>query len=124
MQDVVSIVISLVWLFVIGIIVYYGVWFYGKLTEEEGSGWDMFCEDHFKEAMAHIQNKHPRHSVGYDKAIRDTEFDTDETMEYGYPECTKESKYEVHWIDFTGFRGLKSRPSSLVVENKKVDKRT
>lgn len=66
----------------------------------DDNGWDMFCEEHYEEAMEHIQNRHPEHSVGYDKAIRDEEFDTDETMTCGYPECTKESKYEVHWIKF------------------------
>jgi len=100
MQDAVLVAIGLVWLFVIGIIVYYGLWFYEKLQEKDDSGWDMFCEDHYKEAMAHIQNKYPKHSVGYDETIRDDEFDTDETMACGYPECIKESKYEVHWIKF------------------------
>ena len=103
--DVVSILVNLAWLAVIGIVVYYGLWFYGKLTEKDGSGWDMFCEDHFEEAMEHIQNKHPKHQVGYAETIRDEEFDTDETMECGYPGCTKESKYEVDWINFEDWTG-------------------
>ena len=70
------------------------------MSDESDSGWDMFCEDHYKEAMEHIQKKHPECEVGWDKTIRDDEFDTDETMECGYPECVKESKYEVHWIKF------------------------
>lgn len=67
--------------------------------DEDSSGWDMFCEDHFEEALEYIQNKHPECSVGFCKAIRDEKFDDDETMECGYPECTKESKYEIHWIN-------------------------
>lgn len=35
MQDVlVSILINLAWMFVIGVIVYYAIWFYGILNEE------------------------------------------------------------------------------------------
>lgn len=77
-------------------------WLVNLMEEDENgsSGWDMFCEEHYKEAMKHIQNKYPEHSVGYGKAIRDEEFDTDESMRCRYPECTKESKYEVHWIKF------------------------
>lgn len=76
--------------------------------EENNSGWDMFCADHFEEALEYIQNKHPECSVGFCKAIRDEEFDDDETMECGYPGCTKESKYEIHWIDASTWGDLRS----------------
>lgn len=73
----------------------------------EPSGFDMFCEDHFKEALEHIKAKYPECDVGYCKVIRDEEFDTDETMECGYPECVKESKREIHWIKFDETRPQK-----------------
>lgn len=35
MQDIVPILIDLGWLIVIGITVWYGLWFYGKLQEKD-----------------------------------------------------------------------------------------
>lgn len=49
--------------------------------------------------MEHIQKKHPECDVGWGDAFRDEEFDDDESMECGHPDCTKESKYEIHWMN-------------------------
>ena len=76
--------------------------------DEYESGWDMFCEDHFEEAKEHIQKKHPECEVGWCEATRDEEFDDDESMRCGYPDCIKESKYEIHWIDTRAWGDLRS----------------
>ena len=73
-----------------------------KRVEDSGwdMGWDMFCDDHFIEALDYITDKYPEHGVGFCKAARDAEFDDDESMRCGYPDCTKESTHEIHWIKF------------------------
>jgi len=67
---------------------------------EECSSFDMFCDEHFREALDHITDRYPEHSVGFCEAVRDEEFDDDESMRCVYPEFIKESTHEVHWIKF------------------------
>ena len=70
------------------------------MSEEDVSSFDMFCDEHFIEALDHITDKYPEHFVAFCKARRDEEFDDDESMRCGYPECTKESTHAIHWIKF------------------------
>lgn len=73
-------------------------------TDDDGGFWDMFCEDHFEEAKAHIIKKYPKHDVMWGDALMDQD-DDDESMECGYPECTKRSKYEIYWMDTSEWDG-------------------
>ena len=96
-------IVSIILIFIIIIIIWRKI-----RKDEHESGWDMFCEDHFEETKEHIQKKHPECEVGWCDATRDEEFDDDESMECGYPDCTKESKYEIHWINTNVWDDLSS----------------
>jgi len=118
-----------IWPYIVVLLVYLHDWIRKrmrrKVAEEESnaSGFDMFCDEHFIEALDYITDRFPEHSVGFCEAIRDEEFDDDESMRCGYPECDKESTHEIHWIKFEEARGFKKGFIHGFTHGKKEDKK-
>lgn len=64
-------------------------------------GWDAFCEEHFEEALKHIEERFKDCDVGWCDAIPSDEglyTDDGEAYVCGFPGCNKYPAKEIMWI--------------------------